>query len=129
MASTKDPLNLNEWEAPICNIKDACHLGFDFYDSTEDPTLFDHREKRDQLKKGDVFKSLQDFKDAVINLAINQRWEFHVIASETSYVRLIYWHSHNNNIYKWQAHYNWDSIIEEARITIWEGEHTCFDSI
>jgi hypothetical protein len=48
MASTKDPLNLNEWEAPICNIEDVCHdLGFDFYDSTEDPTLFDHCEKRD----------------------------------------------------------------------------------
>ena len=84
---TEDPLNLDEWEAPVyegfddmfneqfeafCNIEDACRdLGFEFYDNTEDPTLFDHREKRDQLKKGDVFKSLRDFKDAVIDLAID----------------------------------------------------------
>jgi hypothetical protein len=66
--STKDPLDLNDWEAlaakaPIIkgfnnmfnkkfeafyNIEDACHnLGFDFYDNTEDPTLFNYREKRD----------------------------------------------------------------------------------
>ena len=86
---TEDPLNLDEWEAPVykgfddmfneqfeafCNIEDACRdLSFEFYDITEDPTLFNHREKRDQLKKGDVFNSLRDFKDAVIDLAIDQR--------------------------------------------------------
>jgi len=142
---TEDPLNLDEWEAPVyegfddmfneqfeafCNIEDACRdLGFEFYDNTEDPTLFDHREKRDQLKKGDVFKSLRDFKDAVIDLAIDQRWEFRVVASEKSHVRLVCWHGHNDSICKWRARCNWDSVIEEARITVWEGEHTCFDSI
>jgi hypothetical protein len=59
----------NEQFKAFYNIEDACRdLGFEFYDNTEDPTLFDHREKRDQLKKGDVFKLLRDFKDVVMTL-------------------------------------------------------------
>ena len=103
----------------FCSVDDMCHdLGFDIFDITEDPTLLDHREKRDQLKKGDVFNSLRDFKDAVINLAIDQRWEFRVVASEKSHIRLVCWHATSGGTCKWRACYNWDSVIEEARIIV-----------
>jgi hypothetical protein len=51
----------------FCTIDNMCHdLGFDIFDITEDLTLLDYREKRDQLKIRDVFNSLQDFKDSPI---------------------------------------------------------------
>ena len=38
----------NEQFKAFYNIEDVCRdLDFEFYDNTEDPTLFDHHKKRD----------------------------------------------------------------------------------
>jgi hypothetical protein len=48
-------------------------LGFDLLDLNNNPASAQNGEKRDPLRVGD---RLRDFKDAVIDLAIAEHWEF-----------------------------------------------------
>ena len=54
----------------ISNTDTFADLGFDLLDLKDDPALLQNGEKRNQLKVGDRFNSLKEFKDAVADLAI-----------------------------------------------------------
>jgi len=88
----------------------------------------DYHQKIDQLNVGDVFSSLEAFKKAVTNLAIYQRWKFQVGGSNQSHIRLKCLHASPSGTCKWRARCSYSSFFG-ARITAWEGEHTCFDSL
>jgi len=75
-------------------------LGFDLLDLEDDPALLQNGEKRDQLKVGDCFNSLKEFKDAVADLAIAEHWEYKVIKSEKARVWLRYYF---DKVCQWNA--------------------------
>ena len=99
-------------------------LGFDLLDLEDDPALLQNGEKRDQLKVGDRFNNFRDFKDAVADLAIAEYWEYKVIKSEKSRVKL---RCYFDQVCQWHARASYRSKSEDVIVTIWNGDHTCQD--
>ncbi len=100
-------------------------LGFHLLDSEIDPILHASAEKPPSIKVGDVFNNLRAFKDALIDQAIYERWELRCCKSEAGYVRYTCFF----DSCKWRTRCNWSPITEEATVTVWENEHTCFDRV
>ena len=122
------PISQLELNALLVKTDPFGDLGFDLLDSELDidPILRASQEKAPSLKVGDKFNNLQAFKDALLDQAIYERWEVRCVKSSTSHVRYTCFFPNNC---QWRARCNWSPKAEEATITVWNGEHTCFDQV
>ena len=111
---------------------DSCFddLGFDLAETLEDdpiPNPSYRHNSMPSIKVGDIFHDLKAFKHAVRDQAILERWEAKTIRSQKDYVRMVcFFHKEGC---PWRSRYNWDSKMDEARVTIWSGEHNCYDLV